>query len=61
MGLPPSALDDQGPFFLSPPGGHQLAIAEAAFGSTIRMHMGFFDTPELLGLEATNLPTVYWL
>lgn len=34
--------------------GISLRLRKAAFGSTIRMHMGFFDTPEMLGFEATN-------
>lgn len=29
--------------------GITIRLRKAAFGSTIRMHMAFFDTPEILG------------
>ena len=31
--------------------GITVRLRKAAFGSTIRMHMAFFDTPEILGFD----------
>lgn len=35
--------------------GITIRLRKAAFGSTIRMHMAFFDTPEILGFDRFDL------